>query len=154
MRKVLTMIACVVTIELAGLAVGLLTRGGTELYAQTIVKPPLSPPGVVFPVAWTILYALMGIGLAIVILTPSEARGTAIALFAIQFVLNLAWSFIFFGTGNYAVALVKLVAMLAVVVFMVITFHKVEPLAAWIQVPYLAWLCFATYLNAGVLALN
>ena len=154
MRKVLTVIVCVAAVELAGLAVGMLTRAGTELYAQTIVKPPLSPPGVVFPVAWTILYALMGIGLALVILTPSETRGTAIALFAIQLVLNLAWSFIFFSAGNYAVALVELVAMLAVVVFMVIAFHRVEPLAAWLQVPYLAWLCFATYLNAGVLALN
>ncbi len=155
MKKAITYVGCVALTEVAGLIVGMLTREGTQLYANAIVKPPLSPPGIVFPIAWTVLYALMGVGLARILLAPNAlSRGRAIALFAVQLALNLAWSFIFFGAGNYGLALAELVCMLVVVILMTKAFAEVDGLAAKLQVPYVAWLCFATYLNAGVLVLN
>ncbi|MDO4537552.1 MAG: TspO/MBR family protein, partial [Coriobacteriales bacterium] len=91
-RKKRTYILSILLVEAAGFIVGMLTRGGTQLYATSINKPPLSPPGILFPIAWTILYALMGIGLARVILARnSPARRTGLVLFAVQLVLNLAW---------------------------------------------------------------
>lgn len=151
----LVYVISVLMIEALGFAVGVLTRTGTQLYAQSINKPPLSPPGVVFPVAWTILYALIGIGLARILLsTPSGDRTIAIMLFAVQLLLNLAWCFIFFGSQNYLLALIELVIMLAVVVIMIVFYRKIDSVAAGLQIPYVLWLCFATYLNLGVILLN
>lgn len=155
MNKGIVYVACVAMTEAAGLVVGMLTREGTQIYADTISKPPFSPPGIVFPIAWTLLYGLMGIGLARMLLAePSAARNTAVALFVVQLALNLAWCFIFFWAQRFDLALVELICLLAVVILMTVAFAKVDSLAAKLQIPYLAWLCFATYLNAGVCVLN
>lgn len=155
MNKTLTYAGSVLAVEAAGFVVGMLTREGTQIYADTITKPPLSPPGIVFPIAWTLLYGLMGIGLARVLLSaPSPERTAGITLFAIQLALNLAWSFIFFGARRFDLALIELVAMLAIVIAMTAAFWKADALAGKTQLPYIAWLCFATYLNTGVLMLN
>lgn len=154
MRKSITYVACVILTELAGLVVGMLTRESTQIYANTITKPPLSPPNIVFPIAWTLLYGLMGVGLARILLAEaSQTRNLAIALFAVQLALNLVWCFIFFWAQDFGLALVELICLLVAVIIMAIVFSKVDSLAARLQIPYLAWLCFATYLNAGVFAL-
>lgn len=148
-------IAAVVVVELLGFVVGMLTREGTQLYASTINKPPLSPPGILFPIAWTVLYALMALGVARVILADySPSKGVAVALFVTQLILNLAWCFIFFGARNYGLALFELILMLAAVAAMTYLFARCDRLAAAMQIPYLVWLCFALYLNVGVLVLN
>ncbi len=155
MNKILTYVASVLGTEAAGLVVGLLTREGTQIYAETIAKPPLSPPGIVFPIAWTILYGLMGVGLARILLSgPSPTRATSIMLFGIQLALNLTWCFIFFGARRFDLALFELIVMLAVVAAMTLAFLRTDALAGKMQLPYLVWLCFATYLNTGVLLLN
>lgn len=142
-------------IEAAGFAVGMLTKEGTKIYAETLIKPVLSPPGIVFPIAWTILYALMGISAARVILSDSsKARSMGLLFFGIQLVLNLAWSFIFFGAQRFDFALIELLVMIAAVIAMIVQFIKCDPLAGKLQIPYIAWLCFATYLNAAVTVLN
>lgn len=134
---------------------GMLTKEGTKIYAETLIKPVLSPPGIVFPIAWTILYALMGISTARVILSDSsKARSKSLLFFGIQLVLNLAWSFIFFGAQRFDFALIELLVMIAVVIAMVVQFMKCDSIAGKLQIPYLAWLCFATYLNAAVMVLN
>ncbi len=150
-----TYILCIVLVEALGFTVGMMTREGTAIYAETINKPPLSPPGIIFPIAWTILYALMGISVARVILSPaSEERKNGVILFGVQLALNLAWCFIFFSSRRYDLALAELIMMLIVVVGMTLYFKKVDALAAKLQIPYIVWLLFATYLNIGVLALN
>ncbi len=157
MKKNQTLIyaICIVLVEAAGFTAGMLTREGTQLYAEMIRKPPLSPPGIVFPIAWTVLYALMGLGLARVILCdPSVNRSRGIVFFVIQFVLNLAWCFIFFGAMRFGMALVELLCMLAAVIAMYYYFRKTDAMAAKLQIPYIIWLCFAAYLNIGVLGLN
>lgn len=155
MKKPLIYIICIILIEAAGFMVGMLTREGTQIYADTLNKPVLSPPGIVFPIAWTILYALMGVSAARVILSDgSKARSMGLVFFGIQLALNLAWSFIFFGVQRFGFALIELLVMVAAVIAMTVQFMKCDPLAAKLQIPYIAWLCFATYLNAAVMVLN
>ena len=155
MKKPLIYIICIMLIEAAGFMVGMLTREGTQIYADTLIKPVLSPPGIVFPIAWTILYALMGISVTRVILSDgSKSRSMGLVFFGIQLALNLAWSFIFFGAQRFGFALIELLVMVAAVIAMTVQFMKCDPLAAKLQIPYIAWLCFATYLNAAVMVLN
>ena len=141
--------------EGVGLLAGLLTRDATEVYATTINKPPLAPPGIVFPIVWTILYALMGIGAARVAASPKgKGRAVALNLFVIQLVVNFFWSFFFFNAQAFGFAAIWLVLLWALVLLMIIAFWRVDRLAAWLQIPYLIWLTFAAYLNFAVYLLN
>ncbi len=157
-KKMIVYVLCVLLTEISGFTVGMLTRGGTQIYADTINKPPLSPPGIVFPIAWTILYALMGIGLARILLIKEaeepRIRILAIVFFFVQLVLNLAWCFIFFHARSFGYALAELLVMLICVIAMTVLFRKLDAVAAALQIPYICWLCFAAYLNAGVVMLN
>ena len=141
--------------EAVGALSGWLTREGTQIYAQTITKPPLSPPGWVFPVVWTILYALMGIGAARVYLTPpSSDRSRGLNLFIAQLVVNFFWSPVFFNLQAFVLAFFWLLLLWGLVFWMILTFRKTDRTAANLQIPYLIWLTFAAYLNAGVWYLN
>ena len=141
--------------EAVGALSGWLTREGTDVYAQTIVQPPLSPPGWAFPIVWTILYALMGIGAARIYLAPpSQERSRGLNLFIAQLVVNFFWSPIFFNAQAYGFAFVWLLLLWGLVLWMILTFRKVDSLAAKLQIPYLVWLTFAAYLNFGVWLLN
>ena len=141
--------------EAVGALSGWLTREGTQIYAQTIVKPPLSPLGWVFPVVWAILYALMGIGAAKVYQAPaSKTRSLGLNLFITQLVVNFFWSPIFFNLQDFGFSLLWLLLLWGLVLWMILAFRKVEPLAAKLQIPYLLWLTFAAYLNFGVWYLN
>jgi len=141
--------------EAAGLLSGFLSREGTQIYAQMLQKPPLSPPGWVFGAVWTVLYALMGISAARVwAAPPSPARSRGLNLFIAQLVVNLFWSPIFFNAGAYGFALLWLLLLWALVLLMIRQFYEVDKAAAWLQIPYLLWLTFAAYLNYGVWQLN
>ncbi len=134
---------------------GWLTREGSRTFNETVAQPPLSPPAIVFPIVWGILYALMGISAARVrISEPSRARGTGINLFITQLVFNFFWSLFFFNAKAYGLAFWWLIVLLTLVVWMVLRFRKTDALAAWLQIPYVLWLCFAAYLNFGVWLLN
>lgn len=141
--------------EGAGALSGFLTRDGMRLYAELAAKPPLSPPGVVFPIVWAILYALMGIGAARVYQAPpSGERTRALGLFLLQLGFNFFWSIWFFNARLYGFALVWLAALWLLVLGMIRAFRRVDPLAARLQIPYLLWVSFAAYLNFGVWLLN
>lgn len=134
---------------------GWLTREGTQLFSETVAKPPLTPPSLVFPIVWGILYALMGIGAARISLTePSEDRSRGLNLFVAQLIVNFFWSLIFFNAQAYGFAFFWLLLLWGLVLWMTLTFRKVDKIAAWLQVPYLLWLTFAAYLNFGVWRLN
>lgn len=155
MKQLITILICIILTEASGFIVGMLTREGTRVYGETMVQPPLAPPTLLFPIAWTILYALMGAGVAILINSESSgARTVGIILYVAQLLFNLAWCFIFFSFKNYPFALVWLVIMLILVVLMTITFYRVSHTAALLQIPYILWLIFAAYLNTGVMVLN
>ena len=141
--------------EAVGFLAGILTRQGTEIYAQTAIKPPLTPPGWLFPVVWVVLYALMGIGAARITLAPqSTNRHRGLNLMVTQLVVNFFWPLLFFNAGAYGFALLWLLVLWGMVLWMILVWRKVEPLAAWLQIPYQLWLSFAVYLNAGVWYLN
>ena len=143
-----------ITEAVGGLA-GWLTREGTKLYNETVIQPPLSPPPVVFPIVWGILYALMGISAArIYTAHPSPERSRGLNLYFAQLIVNFFWSLIFFNAQAFGFAFIWLLLLWGLVLWMILTFRKIDPLAAWLQIPYLLWLSFAAYLNLGVWYLN
>lgn len=141
--------------EAVGGLSGWLTRDSMQVYSETILQPPLSPPGWVFPVVWTVLFALMGIGAARIYLAPpSKARSLGLNLFIAQLAVNFFWSPIFFNAQAYGFAFFWLLLLWALVLWMILVFRKTDPPAAKLQIPYLIWLTFAAYLNLGVWYLN
>lgn len=145
----------VILSEAVGLLAGLLTRNATEIYGQMAAKPPLSPPAWLFPVVWTILYALMGIGAGLVSSqAPGADRDRGLNLMVAQLIVNFFWPLLFFNAQAYGLALLWLLLLLVLVIWMTLEFRKVSPLAALLQIPYIIWLLFATYLNAAVWYLN
>ena len=145
----------IAAVEFVGIVSSLLSRQGMMIYRETVRKPPLTPPGIVFSIVWTILYALMAIGAARVAASPdSPQRQKAMNEFIIQLVLNFFWSMIFFNVRSYGYALLWLVILWMFVTRMVCAFRTVDRTAARIQIPYLAWVTFAVYLNYGVWLLN
>ena len=141
--------------EGVGFLSGWLTREGSQLYSQTIVKPPLSPPAMVFPIVWGILFVLMGIGAARIYLAePSPERTRGLRIFLLQLAFNFFWSILFFNFQVFGIALIWLLILWGLILWMIFTFRQVDPLAAWLQVPYLLWVSFAAYLNFGVWRLN
>ncbi len=139
--------------ELVGLISGLLARKGIEVYSVEAVKPPLTPPQWVFPVVWTVLFALMGIAAARYSLA-TEGKGRGVTLFLAQLVVNFFWPLFFFNLQKYGFALFWLVLLWLLVLGTILAFYRENKLAAWLLMPYLAWLTFAFYLNAGVYLLN
>ena len=134
---------------------GWLTRESTQIYARIIEQPPLSPPAIVFPIVWTILFALMGIGAARIYLAPaSGTRSRSLQLFLLQLAFNFFWSIIFFNLERFGFALLWLIALWVLILFMILSFRKVDRLGALLQIPYLLWVTFALYLNFGVWLLN
>lgn len=126
-----------------------------DLYTQQIVQPPLSPPAIVFPIVWTILYALMGIGAARVSLSEkSPQKDRALNIFVAQLVVNFFWSLFFFNLQAFGFAYLWLLLLIVLVALMVYAFWQVDPLAGILQLPYLLWVIFASYLNLGVWLLN
>lgn len=122
---------------------------------DALVKSPLMPPGWLFGVAWSILYVMLGVALAMVL----DARGNrhrraAVVLFGVAFVLNLGWSPLFFAMHQVLAAFVLIVFMFIFAVAATVAFGRVRTAAAWWMVPYLAWLCFAAVLNWQTHVLN
>lgn len=141
--------------EAVGLLSGWLTRDATAVFSETVLQPPLSPPAWVFPLVWTLLYALMGISAArIYSSAPSAERNRGLNLFLAQLIVNFFWSPIFFNAGAFGFALLWLLLLWGLVLWMILTFRKTDPIAAVLQIPYLIWLTFAAYLNFGVWLLN
>lgn len=141
--------------EAAGALAGFLTRHGTKIYQQTANKPPLTPPGWVFPVVWAVLYALMGIGAARIAAHPDgRQRNMALNVFVAQLIVNFFWSLLFFNAQAFGFAFVWLLLLWVLIVAMIFAFQRVDSGAAWLQVPYLLWVTFAAYLNLGTWLLN
>lgn len=120
-----------------------------------LAKPPLNPPNQVFGPVWTVLYALMAVAAWIVWKTrPSPCRRSGLRAFGVQLYMNLLWSWLFFGQHNLGWALTDLVVLWATIAYLIYTFRKMSHTAAWLLVPYLAWVTFAAYLNWAIWRLN
>ena len=141
--------------EAVGALSSWLTREGSQAFNESVIQPPLSPPPLVFPIVWGILYALMGISAARIYLSaPSPARTKGLNLYIAQLIVNFFWSLIFFNAQAFGFAVIWLLLLWGLVLWMIFTFQAVDPLAAWLQIPYLIWLTFAAYLSLGVWYLN
>ncbi|EQB12086.1 TspO/MBR family protein [Novosphingobium lindaniclasticum] len=122
---------------------------------DALVKPGIFPPPATFGIVWTVLYVLMGIALAMICAARgARGRGPAVIAFAVQFVLNLAWSPVFFGAHQITGGLIVIGILDVAVIVTIALFARVRPIAAWLLVPYLVWICFATYLNFAFLQAN
>ena len=141
--------------EAVGGLSGWLTREGARRYSESVAQPPLSPPPIVFPVVWGILFALMGVSAARIWLSPaSHDRRLGLGLFFGQLGFNFLWSIIFFNLQWFGFALLWLIVLWALIAAMVLVFCRTDVAAAGLQLPYLLWVAFAGYLNAGVWLLN
>lgn len=143
-------------IVLLGFAAGQLVPAGDENgWYRALAKPALTPPGWVFPVAWTSLYVMLGLALALV-LNARGARGrqVAIALFVVQLVCNLAWTPLFFGAHQVIAAFALIVIMLALSIVITFRFARIRSAGAWLMVPYMVWISFAGMLTLGIARLN
>lgn len=126
-----------------------------DAWYDALEKPPLTPPSAVFPVAWTLLYALMTVAAWLIWRHTGLAAGLpALLPFVAQLGANGLWPILFFHWQRPDLALVDLVALWALVALTMLRFRRVRPLACWLLSPYLAWVSFALYLNAGVLIIN
>lgn len=144
----------VILSEAVGMIAGAISRDGMLAFLQSGVQSPLSPPPVVFPLVWTVLYALMGIGMAQVRLYGRGRTDKARNLFLIQLGVNFMWPLIFFNAQAYGFALLWLLLLLVLALTMTLEFRQQHPQAGLLQIPYLLWLCFAAVLNFSVFLLN
>ncbi len=148
-------IAILIPLAVGGLS-AFLTRGNMDIY-KDIEKPALAPPGIVFPIVWSILYILMGIGSVIIYNSKSgtaSARNNALVIYGLQLVVNFFWSLIFFNLKAYIFSFIWLIILWLLVLAMILKFGRINKTAAWLQVPYLLWVTFAGYLNLMIYLLN
>ena len=142
--------------ELVGFLSAIITGNIGETY-KSFKSPPLSPPGIIFPIVWAILYALMGIASYIIF---EEVKGRqkeqkqALSFYGAQLAVNFIWPIIFFKLKAYTAAVFVIFILLILVIITALKFKNLNKTAFWLLVPYIIWLLFATYLNIGVAVLN
>lgn len=154
-NKFLLLVECIALPLAVGILSSLLTRGSMQEYGM-VTKPPLSPPAILFPIVWTILYVLMGVGSYLVLTSDGskEEIKSALSVYVWQLLVNFLWPTFFFNFGWYLFSFFWLVLLWILVLIMLIRFYRVSKVAAYINIPYLVWLTFAGYLNLGVYFLN
>lgn len=152
-NKVEIFIISILTPLVVGFISSLLSNNAKDIYME-LIKPPLSPPGFVFPIVWTIIYILMGIASYFIFIDDSIYKNKALQLYRTSLIFNFFWSIIFFRLGFYLLAFVWLLVLIYIIINMIIVFYKIKPLAAYLLIPYLLWCLYAAYLNLGIYILN
>lgn len=153
MKNVKALIVSILISVGVGAAAALLSGNSMDVY-QNLVQPPLSPPGWLFPVVWTILYILMGISAYLIYVSDSPYKNSALKIYAAQLAVNFLWTIIFFNLEMYLFAFLWLLLLLVLIILMIRSFAKISKTAAYLQLPYLLWVIFAGYLNLGIYLLN
>lgn len=134
--------------------IGALLGGGTSQIYSTLNKPPLSPPGIVFPIVWSILYLLMGIGAYFLSNERKVEISKLLKIYWIQLILNALWPLVFWRFQAFWLAAVIIIAILFLVVWLTLEAFKINKLSSYMFIPYIVWLLFALYLNIGIAVLN
>ncbi|WP_024346217.1 TspO/MBR family protein [Lacrimispora indolis] len=138
------------------LAVGSLSAflsGNMSMYAS-LNKPAFSPPTYIFPIVWTFLYILMGISSYIIFVSGDANSTKALKIYGLQLFFNFCWSIIFFGFSQYLLAFLWLIILIILIIIMIQLFYKINPIAAYLQIPYLLWCIVAAYLNFKIYMMN
>lgn len=143
----------IVSAELTG-ALSRLLSGNSFEFFETLTKPPFSPPSWIFPIVWFILYALMGFAAYLIYKSDSKGRNSALVIYWAQLFLNFLWSIVFFRFNLTGLSVAVILALLVMVTFMILKFGKINTKAAAINIPYILWLLYASYLNICILSLN
>ncbi|NEW83501.1 MAG: tryptophan-rich sensory protein [Mariniphaga sp.] len=151
---IILLICLLIPLAIGGIS-GFATATSITDWYVTLNKPSFNPPNYLFAPVWTTLYALMGISLFLVWKSPEgRDRNNALVIFAVQIALNFIWSFLFFKFNLIGVALVEIVLLWISILMMIIFFRRISKLAAFLQIPYLLWVSFASVLNAAIWYLN
>lgn len=138
-----------------GAIAGMFTARAIPEWYATLNQPSFNPPNWVFGPVWTTLYLIMGISFFLIWkLEAGKERNQAIVIFLLQLLLNFGWSFFFFYFKMIGIALIEIVLLWSIIVLMLLRFYKLKPLAAYLNIPYLLWVTFATALNAAYFFLN
>ena len=155
MAKIFTFLFCITLTMAVGAVSCIATAGGIDDWFYALNKPFFNPPSAVFGPVWTLLYLLMGISLYLILRqTSSPLRTKAIIIFGVQLTLNFLWSFLFFKYRLLGIAFIEIIFIWVSIVFMINSFYSVNKKAAYLQIPYLVWVSFATLLNGFIWVLN
>lgn len=147
-------VSIIVPLGLGSIA-GIFTAQSVPEWYATLNRPSFNPPNWIFGPVWTMLYILMGISLFLIWkLEISKERNLAILVFMLQLLLNFGWIFIFFYFNMIGLALIEIILLWIFIVIMLVLFYKIKPIAAYINIPYLLWVSFATVLNGSYYFLN
>ncbi|MDQ7823286.1 MAG: TspO/MBR family protein [Candidatus Eremiobacteraeota bacterium] len=154
--RIISLIACIVLCEAAGALGALFTSRSVSTWYQAIKKPFFNPPGWVFAPVWTLLYALMGISLFLIIREGFKNRPVqiAVALFAVQMAFNVSWSYAFFGLRSPLAGLVIIILLWISIIAAMISFWPISRWASSLFIPYVLWVTFAMILNLFLYLLN
>lgn len=147
-------LAIVIPLAVGGLS-ALISGGGMNTF-EMINKPPLSPPGFLFPIVWTVLYILMGISSYLVFSSDSDiaVKTDALKIYFLQLMVNFFWSIFFFNFGWYLFSFIWLLLLWVLILIMIVRSLPISKTAAYLQLPYLLWVSFAGYLNFGIYFMN
>lgn len=148
-------ISILIALGVGGLS-SLLVRDNFSIYTE-LNTPPFAPPSILFPIAWTILYVLMGVSSAMIYTSDNAGESdkrTALWLYGIQLFFNFCWSPVFFNLNFFLFAFIWLMIMWVIIIVMIVKFYTINKTAAYLQIPYLLWTTFAAYLNLGIYLLN
>jgi len=154
MKLFIKILVCVLICAGLGFASGISNVNEVNGWFQTIEKPSWNPPNWIFSPVWTTLYILMGIAAGIIWHSRDERRIQALMLFILQFLFNLAWSYLFFARHAIGWALAEIILMLILIIATSISFYRIKPLAGMLMLPYILWVSFATVLNGAIWMLN
>ena len=150
-----SLVICVlIPLAVGGLS-ALFTVGSMKDF-EALDQPPLSPPGWLFPIVWTLLYVLMGIASYLVLESKvgQDVKKKAFSVYFLQLGFNFFWSIIFFTLGAYEIAFAWLTVLLALVIITAVRFYKIDPTAGILMIPYILWVAFAGYLNFAIALIN
>lgn len=157
MSKIMKILVMVATTLTLGYIAGTVTQTSVTTWYPTLNKPSFTPPNAVFPIAWSTLYVLMGVAAALVwarIDFEKELVKKGLTFFAIQFALNMLWSYLFFGLKNPMIALIEIVLLWLMIYETWFVFRKIDKIAGMLMIPYLLWVTYATALNGAIWWLN
>lgn len=150
MKKLI--ISLLISLGVGGLS-ALITSGSMDIY-KTLIKPPLAPPSILFPIVWTILYILMGISSYMIYESENYEKDDALKIYLLQLGINFIWPIFFFLLKLRLISLIIIILLLISIILMITKFYKINKTSAYLQIPYLIWVLFATYLNFGFYILN
>lgn len=157
MNKITRILAVVVTCLVIGYFSGMVTSSSVTTWFPTLIKPSFNPPSWVFAPVWSILFVMMGVAAGLVwdrIEAEREAVKKALIFFAIQLGLNALWSYLFFGLRNPMLAGLEIIVLWLMIFETYIQFVKINKIAGYLLLPYLAWVSFASVLNGSIWWLN